>query len=125
MSMKDGAAGFAVIYRWRLKPGSEEAFRAAWETVTRIIRREHGGLGSRLHRTAEGLWLAYAQWPDRASWEALQSAPAADPVASGIMRDCVERRLEPILLEPVADLLVMTSPEVGERDPQDLHDGSA
>ena len=123
--MKDGGAGFAVIYRWRLKPGSEEAFRAAWETVTRIIRREHGGLGSRLHRTAEGLWLAYAQWPDRASWEALQKAPAADPVASGIMRDCVERRLEPILLEPVADLLVTTSPEAEGGGSQDHHDGSA
>jgi quinol monooxygenase YgiN len=125
MNMRDGGAGFAVIYRWRLKPGSEEAFRAAWETVTRTICREHGGLGSRLHRTAEGLWLAYAQWPDRASWEALQSAPAADAVASGIMSDCVERRLEPILLEPVADLLVTTSPEAEGGGSQDRHDGSA
>lgn len=104
--MSNKETGFAVIYRWRLKPGSEETFRAAWETVTRIIRRDHGGLGSRLHRADDGTWLAYAQWPDRAAWTAMQSAPDTDPAASVRMRDCVEERLEPILLQPVADLLV-------------------
>lgn len=103
--MSDPAFGFAVIYRWRLKPGTEASFRAAWENVTRIIRDEHGGLGSRLHRVDDGSYLAYAQWPDRASWAAMQSAPPVDPVAWTEMVDCVEERLAPILLEPLADLL--------------------
>jgi heme-degrading monooxygenase HmoA len=112
--MKGPAVGFAVIYRWRLKPGTQASFRAAWERVTRIIREEHGGLGSRLHRVDDGSYLAYAQWPDRASWTAMQSAPPADPVASGVMADCIEERLSPILLEPLADLLVVGEPGTTE-----------
>lgn len=119
--MSEHATGFAVIYRWRLRVGTEEAFRSAWETVTRIIRREHGGLGSRLHRADDGTWLAYAQWPDRAAWAAMQSAQDADPVASATMRDCVAERLEPILLEPVADLLVPGGAS-GKRIEQDAGD---
>jgi quinol monooxygenase YgiN len=115
--MSDPAFGFAVIYRWRLKPGTEASFRAAWEIVTRIIRDEHGGLGSRLHRVDDGSYLAYAQWPDRASWAAMQSAPPADPMASGMMADCVEERLSPILLEPLADLLVTGDWSGGAADP--------
>lgn len=98
--------GFAVIYRWRLKPGTESSFVAAWEAVTRSIRRDHGGLGSRLHLADDGTILAYAQWPDRESWDALQSAPATDPAASSAMRACIRERLEPILLESLSDLLV-------------------
>jgi quinol monooxygenase YgiN len=98
--------GFAVVYRWRLKPGAEAAFQDAWARTTRAICRDHGGLGSRLHRVQDGTWLAYAQWPDRQAWEALQSLSAADSGAANPMSDCVEERFPPLLLEPVADLLV-------------------
>lgn len=27
-----------------------------------------GGLGSRLHKTAEGDYIAYAEWPDEETW---------------------------------------------------------
>ena len=33
---------FAVVYRWRLHPGAEPAFRQAWETMTRAIVDERG-----------------------------------------------------------------------------------
>jgi len=104
--MEKGRVGFAVVYRWRLKPGSEDLFKDAWAEVTRTIRHDHGGLGSRLHRAEDGTWLAYAQWPDRKTWEALQALPAADTQASRTMGECVQERLSPLLLEPVADLLV-------------------
>jgi hypothetical protein len=29
-----------------------------------------GSLGARLHRSDEGTFIAYAQWPDRESWKA-------------------------------------------------------
>jgi quinol monooxygenase YgiN len=101
-----GSPRFAVIYRWRLRPGTEAAFRDAWAEVTAAIRRDRGGLGSRLHRADDGSWLAYAQWPDRASWETAQSLPSADAIASSAMTRCIMERLPPILLETVADLLV-------------------
>lgn len=60
---------FAVIYRWRVIPGLEAQFERGWEAGTRAIAAEFGGWGSRLHRTEDGLYIAYAQWPDKAAWE--------------------------------------------------------
>jgi quinol monooxygenase YgiN len=95
-----------VIYRWRLKPGREDEFVAAWERLTRAIRDHRGGLGSRLHRAENGLWVAYAQWPDRATWESARDRETADPKAAAAMAEAVAERAEPLLLDVVADLLV-------------------
>jgi quinol monooxygenase YgiN len=65
---------FAVIYRWKLVPGREEEFEEGWRAGTEAIAKEFGGWGSRLHRGADGIVVAYAQWPDRATWDkAMQS----------------------------------------------------
>jgi hypothetical protein len=60
---------FAVIYRWKLVPGREAMFEEGWRAGTVAIAREFGGWGSRLHRGEDGVAVAYAQWPDRATWE--------------------------------------------------------
>lgn len=60
---------FAVIYRWKLIPGREAQFEEGWKAGTAAIAREFGGWGSRLHRGEDGVTVAYAQWPDRATWE--------------------------------------------------------
>jgi heme-degrading monooxygenase HmoA len=65
---------FAVIYRWKVIPGREAQFEDGWRAGTDAIAREFGGWGSRLHRGEDGTVVAYAQWPDRATWEhAMQS----------------------------------------------------
>lgn len=96
---------FAVIYRWNVVPGGEARFVAAWEALTHRLRDERGALGSRLHRAEDGGFLAYAQWPDRAAWEA---SNAAGPVDAELVRDLdllVAERLEPMPLELESDLL--------------------
>lgn len=60
---------FAVIYRWKLIPGRETQFEEGWRAGTSAIAKEFGGWGSRLHRGDDGTVFAYAQWPDRATWE--------------------------------------------------------
>jgi hypothetical protein len=60
---------FAVIYRWKLMPGREAQFEEGWRAGTEAIAKEFGGWGSRLHRGDNGIAVAYAQWPDRATWE--------------------------------------------------------
>ena len=60
---------FAVIYRWKLIPGREAQFEEGWRGGTAAIAKELGGWGSRLHRHDDGTVFAYAQWPDRATWE--------------------------------------------------------
>jgi quinol monooxygenase YgiN len=82
---------FVAVYRWRVKPGREAEFRAAWVAVAEATFRAYGSLGSRLHRDADGAWVAYAQWPSREAWEAAwKKGEPADPAATATMRDCVE-----------------------------------
>ena len=57
----DDRAGFCVVYRFKVRPGLETEFEAAWAKLTKACKRDRGGLGSRLHRAEDGLWVAYAQ----------------------------------------------------------------
>lgn len=100
------AVNFCVIYRWKLTAGQEQAFGEAWEIMTRQLREHAGALGSRLHRSNDGTWLAYAQWPSRETWEsaAVETDEAARAMAT--MSAAIERRFDPEFLEPVADLLI-------------------
>lgn len=102
-----GPVGFAVLYRWRLTPGREEEFQVAWERLTRGIREQRGGLGSRLHRGTDGIWWAYAQWPSEDRWRAAQALGPVDAESSARMGEAILERFEPIVLRPVADLLAL------------------
>ena len=99
--------GFAVLYRWRLKPGSEDAFAEAWAIMTELIKQQCGGMGSRLHQVDDETWAAYAQWPDRETWAAMQGKDPIDKIASTQMREAIEESFEPVLMEPTMDLLKM------------------
>jgi heme-degrading monooxygenase HmoA len=59
---------FAVVYRWRIAPGLEAQFEEGWKRGTERIAAEFGGWGSRLHRGEDSVYVAYAQWPDEATW---------------------------------------------------------
>ena len=77
-----------------------------WSRMTEAIRDRYGALGSRLHLAADGVWVAYAQWPDRAAWEQYQQMQApVDSEAKKLMAEAIEERFTPILLEPRIDLL--------------------
>ena len=63
-----------MIYRCELIPGRKRQFEEGWRAGTAAITKEFAGWGSRLHRGDDGIVFAYAQWPDRATWEtAMQS----------------------------------------------------
>src|SRR3546814_17555293 len=65
---------FVAAYWWRVHPGKEDQFRAAWRRGTELIREKYGSLGSRLHREArpDGTTrlVGIAEWPHRATWQA-------------------------------------------------------
>ena len=96
---------FAVLYRWRLHPGTEESFIQAWSRVS-VLLRKRGSLGSRLHQGADGLWYSYAQWPSAEARDNAFALGSADQAASGIMQAAISERLPEIVLTPVADFLV-------------------
>ena len=97
--------GFAVIYRWTIRVDKTEEFQEAWEKVTAAIRAQRGGLGSRLHQDEDLTWVAYAQWPDRETWEQSLELGPVDEQASAVMTEAIEKSFHPVLLTPVRDRL--------------------
>lgn len=96
---------FAVLYRFKLRPGTEPKFREAWRDATHAIRAHHGTSGSRLHRADDGDLVAYAVWPHRASWENARGLPSVSPEAGAVMRACLVEPATITPLEIVDDLL--------------------
>lgn len=107
---------FAVIYQGYIKPGRESAYREAWNTVARYFVEKRGAIGSCLHRTPDGIWLAYSRWPDEktrnASWPGKDgpSGELPDEICKAILtiKDCLdeERKLPDICMEVVDDQLL-------------------
>lgn len=61
---------YAAIYTFEVKQNHETTFIKSWEELTKLIHKYCGSLGSRLHKTKEGLYVAYAYWPSEEVWEA-------------------------------------------------------
>ena len=70
---------FAVLYRWRVADEDAAAFVHHWELATEAIRDRCSSFGSRLHRTDDGEWVAYARWPNEQAW---RDCSRADPIAA-------------------------------------------
>lgn len=105
---------FAVIYRWRVIPGLEAQFEEGWRAGTERIAAEFGGWGSRLHKAGENVYVAYAQWPDEATWKAAMETRMhhSDDDARRKYRDAIEPgSFETLASGPVvADLLELRRP---------------
>jgi Antibiotic biosynthesis monooxygenase len=95
-----------VLYRFRLAPDREQEFIDGWSHVTRELRDHRGGLGSRLHRGPDGIWYAYAQWPSAEVRRIAFEVPIA-PDSRATMTAAIIERLPEIVLEPVADYLIL------------------
>jgi len=60
---------FSVIYKFEIKPDRKESFEKSWKDLTLLIYDYAGSLGSRLHKKDECNYIAYAQWPNKETWE--------------------------------------------------------
>jgi len=91
-----------AVYRWRLKPGSREAFAAAWSEAT-LALRERGSGGSALFDGPDGVVWGIARWPDVVT----RDAAFADPLPGDFrarMDACIAERFEALELNAIADL---------------------
>lgn len=61
---------FAAIYRFKLKPEQETAYQEYWHIIAKYFIEKCGAIGSCLHKGADGLWVAYSRWPDKATRDA-------------------------------------------------------
>ncbi|MBI2743776.1 MAG: hypothetical protein HYX48_07670 [Chlamydiales bacterium] len=107
---------FAVIYQGYLKAGREKEYQNLWNKIASYFVEHRGAIGSCLHRTSDGLWVAYSRWPDRATRDAswpgdnALSEELPDEIKRAVLdiKDCVdqERKIPEICLEVVEDLLL-------------------
>jgi len=97
---------YIALYRWKLKPGKEAQFREAWSEVTRAIRENCGSLGSRLHSSEDGTWVAYAQWPSKEVFQKKRSLGETVEAARKRMREAVEENLPDLYLTDTDDFLI-------------------
>ena len=107
---------FVAAYWWKVHPGKEEQFRAAWRRGTELIREIYGSYGSRLHVDGEGRFIGVAEWPDRATWQRAFDAKMVydDPATRAAFVDAVaDTAAEPLLLMEVTDDLL---DRAGEED---------
>jgi quinol monooxygenase YgiN len=54
----------AVILEFEPIAEKEAEFVLAWRQCTQVIYENFGSLGSRLHKSQDGRFIAYAQWPN-------------------------------------------------------------
>lgn len=98
---------FIALYRWRIDPELEKQFQDAWSAVTLHYRENYGSSGSRLHRGSDGLFYAYAIWPDN---DARQSAFATQDEATiahrELMNSAIVEHCPEIVLETIADHII-------------------
>lgn len=105
--MSSVGPGFVVLYRWRVHEGAEESFTKAWSRLSELFLSERGSLGSRLHRGPDGWWYSYAQWPSAQARDQAFAGEALDPEASRRMREAIAESLPELVLESVADFMVL------------------
>lgn len=96
---------FVVLYRWKIRPGHEDAFTEAWSRISDLLLKERGSLGSRLHRGSDGLWYSYAQWPSMGARRDAFAQGPVDDAASERMNAAIEERFPEVVLETCADFL--------------------
>ncbi len=108
---------FAVIYRGYLLPGKEADYQNAWHVVAQYFVKHRGAIGSCLHLSSDGMWIAYSRWPDKktrdASWPGENAPSNALPCeiqkAIITIQNCLdpERKLPDICMEVVKDFLIL------------------
>ena len=109
---------FIAAYWWKVHPGKEAQFRAAWRHGTELIRAKYGSLGSRLHwDSEEKRFIGVAEWPDRATWQRAFDAKMTydDPKVRAAFVDAISDGAdEPMLLMEVTDDLLGRAPMESE-----------
>jgi len=106
---------FAVIYRGWLFEDKEAEYQKLWHVIANYFVERRGAIGSCLHKTEDGYWLAYSRWPDKAtrdaSWpgDKAPSSELPDEIRHAIIaiKACVDqdRKLPEIYMEVISDLL--------------------
>lgn len=97
---------FNVIYKFEVKLDSIVSFEKSWKELTLLIYKTAGSLGSRLHKTNLASYIAYAQWPNKETWQNSQDRlPKKAYSIKELMKDSCHSIETLFELELIEDLL--------------------
>lgn len=104
---------FAVIYRGFIHPQSDAVYRTAWKTIADHFVQHCGAIGSTLHLSTEGEYIAYSRWPDRETRDACWGDSAGNPLSTEVqqaietLKSCLDRSkpYDEIPMQVIEDLL--------------------
>lgn len=97
---------YTIIYTFTVKEGMEETFIQSWKSMTKLIYEHEGSLGSRLHKSDDNDYVAYAQWPDKEAFDnAGENLPKEANEVRRMMRESCTEINTAYKLEVVEDLL--------------------
>lgn len=100
---------YAVVYRFTIREGADQQFRAGWRALTQKIYSECGSLGSRLHRVDDTTFVAYAQWPSEETFHL--AAQMMDSFSGGTNWDeTVDLQTEIMFTMVMTDDMLKTAP---------------
>lgn len=98
---------YVVVYLFKVKPNQEQKFIDGWKGLTKLIYKHESSLGSRLHLETEGQYIAYAQWPDKITFEASSNnLPEEANTFRNLMRMSCETIEVLNKMEVVEDMLI-------------------
>lgn len=98
---------FTVIYSFKVVNNKEAEFINCWAELTKLIYKYEGSYGSRLHKSDDNLFISYAQWPNK---ETFDHSGNKLPEKAIVLREkmrmyCIEIKTEYKLPVVIADLL--------------------
>lgn len=103
----------AVIYRGFVYPEREDEYKTSWKKIVNYFKKHRGALGSLLHKTSEGEYIAYSLWPDQATRDASwgKETKGLDPSiqeAIDTLKQCldVNQKQDEICMELVENFLI-------------------
>lgn len=86
---------FMIIYRWRVQPGREKEFCAAWEELSQQYIQLRGQHDAKLTQGEDDVWVGKAIWPDRDAYILALERGVTDPRVANRMNACVTEKLDP------------------------------
>lgn len=102
----DRTKKFTLIYSFKINNGKEVDFIHSWTELTKLIYEYEGSYGSRLHKADDNLFIAYAQWPDKETFnKAGKNLPEEATTYRQLMRESCSEIKTDYELVVVKDLL--------------------
>ena len=65
----ENSNNFSVIYSFKIDSEFEVEFIESWKELTNFIYKFEGSLGSRLQKVDSNLFLGYALWPNKKTFD--------------------------------------------------------